>query len=209
MPHQIKDYFVKPSDPILKNIAKPIPQEKIHLPKTKQIIKKMLSIAYGEQMDKSKPFLVGVAAPQLGISERIVLVDRLADGKGKAGDLNVYINPEITWKSEEEWEWYEGCYSADRVCGIVSRPIAIKIKAHDQNGNIIEEDFEYYTARIFQHEIDHLNGHEFVELVLTQNPNNLHWVEDKEFMNYRNNEAWRNWPKKCSREKWEKIKGIK
>lgn len=107
------------------------------------------------------------------------------------------------------WEWYEGCYSADRVCGIVRRPISVKVKAFNQKGKLIEEKFDYYTARIFQHETDHLDGHEFVDLVLAQNPDNLHWVEDEEFMEYRNNEAWRNWPKKCSRQKWEEIKGIK
>ena len=209
MSEVIKDYFVEPSNPILKKIAEVIPLEKIASPEIQEIIKKMLHIAYGEQEDKKKPFLVGVAAPQLGISQRIVLVDRLADGKGEAGDLNVYINPEITWKSDEEEEWYEGCYSADQVCGIVRRPVSVKVKAFNQEGDFIEEQFDHYTARIFQHETDHLDGHEFVELVLAQNPDNLHWVKDEEFMEYRNNEAWRNWPKKCSRKTWEKIKGIK
>lgn len=206
MPKQIKDFFVKPSDPILKKIAREISRDKITSAEIQKSIKKMLAIVYGEQEDKKKPFLVGVAAPQLGISQRIILVDRLADGKGECGDLNVYINPEIIWKSEEEWEWYEGCYSADRVCGIVKRPVSVKVKAFNQKGERVEEGFDHYTARIFQHETDHLNGHEFVELIT--DPDKLHWVEDDEFMEYRNNEAWRNWPKKCSFEKWQKIKGV-
>jgi peptide deformylase len=130
-----------------------------------------------------------------------------ADGKGNVGDLRIYINPKITWSSQEENEWYEGCFSTDRVCGIVSRPTKIKIKALTQKGKKVEEQHEGYIARIFQHEIDHLNGKEFVTHITDDNK--LHWVEDYEFLEYRNNEGWRNWTKKCPREKWEKIKGIK
>lgn len=199
--------FVKPSDPVLIQKAEEINPEEINSPETEALVKRMLNAAYGEQIDRNKPLLVGLAAPQIGISKRIILVDVAARGKGNVGDLRVYINPEIVWKSDDEVEWYEGCYSTDRVCGIVLRPNSIKLKALTRDGLSIEEDYEGYTARIFQHEIDHLSGTEFVSHI-TDN-DKLHWVEEDEFPEYRNNEGWRNWPKKCSRDKWEKIKGIK
>lgn len=201
------DKLVNPNDPILIKIAQAIPEDKINSPETKGIIDTLLNIAYGEQEDRKRPVLVGLAAPQAGISKRIILVDVKADGKGNVGDLRVYINPEITWSSGEENEWYEGCFSTDRVCGIVSRPSKIRIKALTQEGKQIEEEHEGYVARIFQHEIDHLNGKEFVAHITDDNK--LHWVEDYEFPEYRNNEGWRDWTKKCPREKWEKIKGIR
>ncbi|MCL4352911.1 peptide deformylase [Patescibacteria group bacterium] len=198
--------FVKPDNPILIERAEEIKPEEIESPETQALIEKMLTIAYGEQVDRMKPLLVGLAAPQIGISKRIILVDVAARGKGNVGDLRVYINPEIIWKSNDEVEWYEGCYSTDRVCGIVARPNSIKVRALTRNGQSIEENYEGYTARIFQHEIDHLNGIEFVSRITDYDK--LHWVEKEEFPEYRNNEAWRNWPKKCPRSKWEKIKGI-
>src|SRR3990167_1877821 len=188
--------FVKPNDPVLIKKAEEINPEEIKFPEIQEVIERMLNAAYGEQGDKNKPLLVGLAAPQIGISKRIILVDVAARGKGNVGDLRVFINPEITWKSEEEAEWYEGCYSTSRVCGIVTRPTTIKLSAYNQDGQKIEgAEYSGYTARIFQHEIDHLDGREFVTHIT--NDDNLHWVEEEEFPEYRNNEGWRHWTKKC------------
>lgn len=203
---QKRPNFAKPDDPILMKISTTVDLEKIAAPETAADIEIMLDAAYGEQTDRSKPLLVGLAAPQIGISKRIILVDVAARGRGEVGDLRVYLNPEIVWASEDKTEWYEGCYSTDRVCGIVSRPNKVRVTAYTRAGNQVEEEHEGYTARIFQHEIDHLNGTEFVSHIVDDN--NLHWVEDSEFPQYRDKEAWKNWPKKCPREKWEKIKGI-
>lgn len=198
--------LVAPNDPVLIKIAEAIPVDKISSSETQELIEKLLTIAHGEQADRTKPVMVGLAAPQAGISKRIILVDVGADGHGGVSDLRVYINPKITWSSEEVEEWYEGCYSTDRVCGIVDRPHKIKLEAYDREGNRVEEEYVGYVARIFQHEIDHLNGKEFVTHIADDN--NLHWVEDNEFPLYRDKEAWRSWPNKCSREQWEKIKGL-
>lgn len=201
------EHFVKPNDPILVKVAELINPAKIVGQEIQEIVGKMFKVAFPEQGDTSKPVLVGLAAPQIGIAKRIILVDVAARGKGNIGDLRVYINPKIIWKSGEEEEWYEGCYSTSRVCGIVSRPNKIRIKAYTKEGQLVEEEYSGYTARIFQHEIDHLNGKEFVTHI--SDDNNLHWVEEDEFPEYRNKEAWRNWTKKCPREKWQKIKGVK
>lgn len=198
--------FVSPDNPILTKIAQPIESSAISNKETNQIIEEMLNVAYGEQKDRSKPVLVGLAAPQIGISKRIILVDTGADGKGKVSNLEVFINPEITFFSKDKIEWYEGCYSTDRVCGIVSRSSTVRVKALERNGVKIERKYSGYVARIFQHEIDHLNGKEFVSHITDDSK--LHWVEKNEFPMYRDKEAWRNWSKKCSRERWNKIKGI-
>jgi peptide deformylase len=199
--------FSAPNDPVLVKIAEKIPVSEIASPVTQKIIEKMLKFAYPEQSDRKKPVLVGLAAPQVKISKRIVLVDVKADGHGIVGDLRVFINPEIIWKSKEKEEWYEGCFSTDRVCGIVSRPKSVKVRAYTKEGIKIEEKYSGYVARIFQHEVDHLNGKEFVFHI--KDDEKLHWVEDGEFPTYRDKEAWRTWSNKCPREKWEEIKGIR
>lgn len=196
--------LVAPNDPILNKVASPVSIDKIQTFEIQEIIENLLNIAYGEQQDRTKPVLVGLAAPQAGISKRIILVDVGADGHGGVSDLRVFINPEITWKSKEENEWYEGCYSTSNVCGIVSRPTKIKLQAFDLDGNKVESEYSGYTARIFQHEIDHLDGKEFITHITDEQ--NLHWVKEAEFPQYRDKEAWRTWPKKCSFAKWTKIK---
>jgi len=199
--------FASPTDSILIKIAEKIPKKEITSSKTQRIIEKMLRFAYPEQGDRKKPVLVGLAAPQVKISKRIILVDVGADGHGKVSDLRVFVNPEIVWRSKEKEEWYEGCFSTDGVCGIVSRSKFIKVGAYTRDGNKIEKKFIGYVARIFQHEIDHLNGIEFVKHITDDDK--LHWVEDNEFPLYRDKETWRTWPVKCPRKRWNKIKGIK
>lgn len=202
----MKRALVPPNDPILLKIAESIAVSNIPGNQTQQLIEELLCVAYDNRIDRQKPIAVGLAAPQVGISKRIIAVDIGADGKGGLADLRVYINPEITWCSEDTNEWYEGCWSTDRVCGIVSRPTSIKIKAYTREGKPVEEEYSGYVARIFQHETDHLDGDEFITHI--SDDNNLHWVEPEEFPEYRNNQAWRTWPKKCPRTKWEHIKGL-
>ncbi len=198
--------LVLPNNPILLKNAESIPQNEIKSKETQRMIENLLTVAYGEQKDRTRPILVGLAAPQAGISKRIILVDVGADGHGGVSDLQVFINPRITWNSDDFIEWYEGCYSTDRVCGIVSRPDSVEITAYTPSGQVLTSRYFGYVARIFQHEIDHLNGKEFTTHI--KDDDKLHWVEENEFPRYRDKEAWRNWPKKCPREKWEKIKGI-
>lgn len=201
-----KKHFVAPDDPILVQKAEAISPDEIRSEEVQKTIESMLDIAYGHQKDRSRAFCVGLAAPQVGISKQIILVDVVANGRGKVGDLRVFINPEIVERSDETEEWYEGCWSTDHVCGIVASPSKIKIKAYAKDGTAIEEEYSGYTARIFRHEIDHLNGQEFVQHI--NDDGKLHWVEDDDWKAYRNDQGWRNWPKKCPREKWEKTKGI-
>lgn len=95
----MKSIFLKPNDLLLRKIAEEADPDS---PETQKIIRTMFKVAKGEQKGKKKPIMVGLAAPQIGIPKRIILVDIAADGKGKVGDLKVYINPEITWQSKRK-----------------------------------------------------------------------------------------------------------
>lgn len=105
---------------------------------------------------------VGLAAPQVGVLRRIAIVDT-GDG------ILELINPEIL-STEGEQTDAEGCLSYPGKFGMVTRPKIVKIRATDRNGNEFEYTGEDLTARAFCHEIDHLNGHFFTELV-------TEWVE--------------------------------
>ena len=93
---------------------------------------------------------VGLAAPQVGILRRVVLVD---NGE-KVLEL---INPSLL-ETDGEQEGPEGCLSVPGKYGLVKRPYYAKVRAQDRNGNWFETDGEELTARCFCHELDHLDG---------------------------------------------------
>ena len=195
--------YAELSDPVLRVVADVIPIDEITNPEIQTLIDRMFQLAYPEQGDKSKPVLVGLAAPQIGVSKRVIFVDVEADGKGGTGNLQAYINPEIVEESQEQIEGYEGCRSTSRVCGIVDRAKQVKVRAYTREGQRVEQEVSGFPAVVFQHEIDHLNGIVFVERV--RSDEDLHWVEKENFPQYRLN--WRNWPHKISRERWKEIQG--
>jgi len=98
---------------------------------------------------------VGIAAPQVGINRRIILVQRFDK---PAKPFQAIFNPEILFKSDSVWNRTEGCLSIPDVRETVGRPWQILVKYQDINGLFITESVDGFTARIFQHEIDHLNG---------------------------------------------------
>ena len=100
---------------------------------------------------------VGLAAPQIGIIRRVVLVINDED------EILELINPEILEQSGEQ-EGFEGCLSVPGMSGVVKRPNYVKVKAQDRHGNWYEADGTGLTARCFCHELAHLDGHLYVEL---------------------------------------------
>jgi|694.fasta_scaffold53299_2 peptide deformylase len=196
-------YIVEPSHPVLSQVAEEVKTNEITSQFIQDLIKKMMQIAGVERENPGKRVLVGLAAPQIGVSKRIILVDTGANGKGGITNVKVYINPKIISKSAEETEWYEACFSTGQVAGIVMRPKIVTIVALNEKGDEVTETHADYVARIFQHEIDHLDGKRFPSLI--KDEQKLHWVEKDEFPIYRNQEGWRDWPKKCPKEKWEAI----
>lgn len=102
---------------------------------------------------------VGLAAPQVGLSLKMIVVDDKVTEDGKAGPHPLkLVNPEIIEKSAETIFFNEGCLSIPGQCAEVERHAAIKVKYLDENGkeNILEATD--YLAIILQHEIDHLHG---------------------------------------------------
>ena len=94
---------------------------------------------------------VGLAAPQVGILRRVVVID---DGSG----LLELINPEILETSKETQIDAEGCLSNPGQYGMVERPYRVKVRAQDRNGNWFEKEGGGLLARAFCHELDHLEG---------------------------------------------------
>jgi len=101
---------------------------------------------------------VGLAAPQIGISRRFFIMD---DGK----NLRKVINPKIIEFLGEEVVFEEGCLSIPGIFINVKRPEGVRVKYTNENGDEIEEELHEYTARIFQHEYDHLEGILFIDKV--------------------------------------------
>ena len=102
---------------------------------------------------------VGLAAPQVGILKRIFVID-IGDENG----VMVFINPEILETSGTQCG-EEGCLSVPGMAGQVTRPNYVKVKALDEDMNEVEYEGEGLLARAFCHEIDHLDGHMYTELV--------------------------------------------
>lgn len=196
--------FIRPEDSFLNKSVAEMSVDEIRNDDTQAIINFMLEVASGQRGDTDKGVMVGLAAPQIGIGKPIILVDMGVDADRKdLGQLQAFINPRITWFSEEQEEGRESCYSVDRrLAGIVKRPVQIKITAYDRNANPIEAELSGFTARIFQHEVDHLQGIRFPDKV---GPDGiLQWVDEGMYPEYR--ESWRNWPVRCPWDVWQKMK---
>jgi peptide deformylase len=106
---------------------------------------------------------VGLAAPQIGLSERIIVVEYFEhpeDEEKEDAPKKVWavINPEIVKPSDETVNGVEGCLSIPGLVGEVDRHTALQIKGLNKHGKPLKIKAEGWLARIFQHEIDHLNG---------------------------------------------------
>ena len=103
---------------------------------------------------------VGLAAPQVGESIRMIVVEYPEDDTVEDSPKRTYkvINPEIIWRSEETVEGSEGCLSIPGYVGTVVRNESIKVKGLSVFGRPLKLNLSGWTARIFQHEIDHLEG---------------------------------------------------
>ena len=148
----------KQGDPILTKKCRPI---KEMTPKIIELIFDMLDTMY-------EAYGVGLAAPQVGILKRLVVID-VGDGP------LVLINPEIV-ETDGEQTGDEGCLSVPGMAGQVTRPNYVKVRALDQNMEEIELEGTELLARAFCHELDHLDGKMYTELV----EGDLHKVEYEE-----------------------------
>lgn len=128
-------------DPCLRVVTEPVTEFDDRLTGT---IRGMADIMYLNQG-------IGLAAPQVGIGKRILVIDT---GEG----LTAYINPEIVECSKDKSAMEEGCLSLPGVSVNVKRPVRVKFKAQNEKGDFFCGEFEALEAKVFQHEFDHLNG---------------------------------------------------
>ena len=141
--------IIKEGDPILRKTSKEV---KEITPKIVELIDDMLETMYEANG-------VGLAAPQVGILKRMVVID-IGDGQGPF----IMINPEII-ESDGEQTGDEGCLSLPGKAGQVTRPNHVKAKFYDLDMNEWEVEGEGLMARCICHELDHLDGHMYTEKV--------------------------------------------
>jgi len=136
-------------DPRLHKVAKPVAKVDDRI---RKLVRNMAETMYDAPG-------IGLAATQVDVHERVVVIDLSEDNK----HLQVFINPEILWSSPERKTYEEGCLSVPGVYDEVERPASVKVRALDDQGKAFEIDAEGLLAVCIQHEIDHLNGKVFVE----------------------------------------------
>lgn len=136
-------------DERLHTVAKPVAQVDDRI---RQLVQDMAQTMYDAPG-------VGLAATQVNVHERVVVIDVSEN----SDDLLVLINPEITWYSEDSEVYEEGCLSVEGVYDKVERASEVKVKALDENGEQFEFHADGLLAVCVQHELDHLDGKVFVE----------------------------------------------
>jgi len=116
----------------------------------------------------SKSNGIGLAGPQIGVLKRVFVIDTTIMTQKDNSIDNIkqsYINPSITWKSEESIIYSEGCLSIPEIYEEVERPEKIRVNYFDQQLISITRELEGLEARIFQHEFDHLDGILFIDKI--------------------------------------------
>ena len=147
--------------PVLRKVAEEIPED---FPDLDKLLADMYETMYNAKG-------VGLAAPQIGKSIRIFIVDgtpmegTLEDGESMEGWKKAFINPTIIEETGEEWGFDEGCLSIPDVIEEVYREDTVRIKYRDENFVEQEETYTGLKARIIQHEYDHLEGKLFTDYV--------------------------------------------
>lgn len=142
--------------PVLKQVAKDIQPDFPNLP---ELLASMWETMYNADG-------VGLAAPQVGLSHRIFIVDTTQiqeKGNEEAGFKRVFINAYKIEESGEPWTYEEGCLSIPKVRGDVDRPPMLRLRWVDENFEPQEALFVGINARVIQHEYDHIDGVLFVD----------------------------------------------
>ena len=138
-------------DPRLKTISKPVETVDDEL---RALMDDMLETMYDAPG-------IGLAAIQIGVPKRVIVMD-LA-GKDEEPQPRYFVNPEITWTSDEMSSYEEGCLSVPEMYENVQRPARIKARWLDYHGNPVEVEADGMLATCLQHEMDHLEGVLFID----------------------------------------------
>jgi peptide deformylase len=150
----IRDIVTLP-DPVLRRKAKPVSRFDESLQSLIDDMIETMRMAPG----------VGLAAPQVGVSARVIVVEYAENQEEEDAPKKLYVvvNPEIKQLSPEAEVGVEGCLSIPGLQGEVERPLEVRIKGLTRRGQPVRIKAKGWMARIFQHEVDHLNGVVFTD----------------------------------------------
>ncbi|GAB4320831.1 MAG: peptide deformylase [Candidatus Zixiibacteriota bacterium] len=140
--------------PVLRQVAEPIPPKEIKSAEIQRLIDDMF-----ETMVEYSG--VGLAAPQVHRSVQLLVTEDIPNPDSEDDFLarrSVVINPEITFLTEEQIAFFEGCLSIPDIRGRVPRIRRIRLRGLDRDGNKIDREVEGFPAVVYQHEVDHLKG---------------------------------------------------
>ena len=165
--------IVQTGAPVLRARAAEYPIEKIGSPEFQSLIKTMIAV-----MRKAPG--VGLAAPQIGISTRIIvledrdeLIAKLSENEKTERErtpfpTRVFVNPELSPIGQEHATFFEGCLSVNGFVGLVERAREVEVRAYDETGKPSVWRVRGWPARILQHEVDHLEGTLYVDRMKTR-----------------------------------------
>lgn len=111
---------------------------------------------------------MGIAAPQVSVSKRIIILSPKPNARypyAPTMEATAMINPEMTWGSSEMDKDWEGCLTVPGLRGLVPRHRAIRVRYQTRDGAILETEYGGFLARVFQHEVDHLDGLVFLDRI--------------------------------------------
>jgi peptide deformylase len=146
----LRDILLVP-DPRLKLVSTPVAQVDDEV---RALMADMLETMYDAPG-------IGLAAIQIGVPQRAIVMDLAREGEPKAPKY--FVNPEILWRSEETAPYEEGCLSIPDIYDEVERPTRVRLTYLDQDGQRVEEEADGLYAVCIQHEIDHCNGVLFID----------------------------------------------
>ena len=138
-------------DPLLKQASQPVETVDDEL---RALMDDMLETMYAAPG-------IGLAAIQIGEPKRVIVMDLAREGEPKAP--RYFVNPEISWRSDELFVYQEGCLSVPEIFDDVERPARVRLTYLDYDGNRVEEEAEGLYAVCIQHEMDHLEGVLFID----------------------------------------------
>jgi len=175
-------------DPVLRAQAKPVELPYLLTPEFKQLTELMIHAMRSKNG-------VGIAAPQIGVSLQVIAVEftgfhlnKAIEKYGSRGvrkmemslyPLQIFVNPKLTVTNHATVAFKEGCLSMENYTAMVPRAKEVQIEARNLKGERVEFKVHGYTARIFQHEVDHLTGNLYVDSMLYKSLVNEKWRDHK------------------------------
>jgi peptide deformylase len=154
--------IVRLGHPALRAKSRPVTKAQLADPDYQKFLDELATICVANQG-------AGIAAPQVGINQRVIVVHVDPANPRYPGKqpfpLTIVVNPRVTSRSRETAEGWEGDLSVG-IRGLVPRPVSCAVSGWDRHGNPVHFDLTYdFHARVFQHEIDHLDGKFFIDRV--------------------------------------------